>query len=188
MKLKVFSCGIMLLAVCTMLMVGCKKDEPETQQQQQQEETQTTAKPAVASVFYYTFSVTDSMRLVADFTISYYDQDGKLQTEKLEANNWEKTIKAGLPAKLGVHVDAALKADFDASKYTKVYRKKSYTASAYCLDEDGKKVGKVGSHTLNTGNYIPAEKMSKYFNDEFFLKSLYKYEADGTITELSEWE
>ena len=189
MKKKLF-CGIMLLSACTILMVSCKKDKDEPQTPEQTTTQQTTVQP-VGALLDYQFEVTDEMREVADFTISFYDKNGQLQTEQLTSNKWDTIIVTTLPAKLGVQVKAALKANFDATQYNTFRALKKYTYIAYAIDQNGKKIGTEPSFTNNTGTDMAADKIEGFFDkykDKAFLQVLYTFDEKGNKTFLSTWE
>jgi hypothetical protein len=67
---------------------------------------------------HYTFSVTEQMSQLCDYTITYYGIGGKLETEKATwtvANGlatWEKTVSnTTIPATFGLKVSANVKSD-----------------------------------------------------------------------------
>lgn len=183
MKKKLF-CGIMLLAACTMLMVGCKKENS-----QQQEPDQPTQAKLVAACLGYSFEVTDDMLSVADITVSYYDEKGQLQTEQLKTTSWSKTIQASLPAKLGVRVLAVLKENYNPADHEKVTVARSYSLSTYCLDENGKKVN-VKSDALSLSSTYAGDKIPAYFEKykDHLLQALYTVDAEGNFTYHEAWD
>jgi hypothetical protein len=172
--------SLVLLMTCAMLMVGCDK---ENSQQQEPEEV----KP-VAAVLEYAFEVTDSMRLVADFTISYYDNDGKLQTEQLKANKWSKTTKAALPAKLGVRVVGTVKESFNPDNFEKLTIRRAFADAVYCVDAKGNVVGgkETGSNTKTQA--IPGSGIREFFSKEHFFQTLYTVDAEGKKTYHKDWQ
>ena len=67
---------------------------------------------------HYTFSVTEQMSQLCDFTITYYGIGGKLETEKVTwavtngVATWEKTVSnTTFPATFGIKVSASVKSD-----------------------------------------------------------------------------
>lgn len=79
---------------------------------------------------HYTFSVTEQMSQLCDYTITYYGTSGKLETEKATwtvANGvatWEKTVgDTNIPATFGMKVSAKVKSDaqLEGVKITNVY-------------------------------------------------------------------
>lgn len=184
---KILFRGIMLLTACTMLMVGCKKDN--SQQQEPDQPTQPTKAKLVSAVLEYSLEVNDDMRLAADFTVSYFDANGQVQTEKLTSNSWSKTMNAALPAKLGVRVVAVQKEGFNPADYETMTMLKSYSTTTYCLDENGNKVGKeIGG--VSSSLTLAGEKVPAYFEkyQDYFLQTLYSVDADGNKTNLDEWK
>ena len=180
MKTKHF-CGLALLAISTMFMVACDKENPDTPDTP-------TVKAPVAVVFNYSFAVNDSMRLVADFGISYFDENGQLQNEQLAANSWEKKVTAKLPAKLGVRVVASVKEGVDFSAIEKLRILSKYSEVFYCVDEDGNKVGKTYTDGDSHAQPIRGEQITQYFSKDHFLQSLYTFDAAGEGTYHDDWK
>ena len=186
---KILFYGTVLFAACTMMMSCQSKNEPQNPDQPEQQDT-TTVKP-VAAVLQYRFEVTDAMREVADFTVSFYDQNGQLQTEQLTSNQWEKTTVAALPAKLGVQVNAALKADFDPSKYEVFTALKKIRYFAYVVDKDGKQVDDEVPYSNTNNTDMAGSEIETFFNrykEKAFLQTLYTFDEEGNKTYHSEWE
>lgn len=179
-----------LVCACT-IMVGCQpKNDPQTPTTPTDPATPTNPKPA-AAVLNYTFEVTDEMREVADFNISYYDNEGKLQTEKLASNKWNKIMQTALPGKLGVQIYTALKADFDSTKYDVLTILDRYNYNAYCVDAEGKEIEKGQDGYKNSTLPVVSGKIEGYINkysNKPFHQTLYSVDADGNFTYLSEWE
>ena len=186
---KVLFYSIALLTACTMMMSCQPKNEPQTPEEPEQKDT-TEVKP-IAAVLEYRFEVTDAMREVADFTVSFYDKDGQLQTEQLASNMWEKVIVAALPAKLGVQVNAALKADFDPSKYEVFTALKKFRYFAYVVDKDGKQVDEELPYSNTSNTDMAGNEIETYFNrykEKAFMQTLYTFDEEGNKTYHSEWE
>ena len=105
-------CSLVLLALSAFFMASCDTETPQTPDVPVIP-PDTTATPyvkkPVAAVFNCSFSITDSMAIVADFNIEYYDENGKIQTEQLKDKTWKKSVAATLPAKLGLRVTAKVK-------------------------------------------------------------------------------
>ena len=67
---------------------------------------------------HYTFSVTEQMSQLCDYTITYYGIGGKLETEKVKwavtngVATWEKTVSnTTFPATFGIKVSVSVKSD-----------------------------------------------------------------------------
>jgi hypothetical protein len=67
---------------------------------------------------HYTFSVTEQMSQLCDYTITYYGIGGKLETEKVTwavtngVATWEKTVSnTTFPATFGIKVSVSVKSD-----------------------------------------------------------------------------
>ena len=83
-------------------------------------------KPVAASM-NTSLSVGDDMLKYLDLTVDYYDANGKVQSEALTVNKWEKAIKANLPATLGVRLKAKLKDGVDPASIDLLTVKVSFT-------------------------------------------------------------
>jgi len=175
--------------VCIFTFSSCKKDanDPQTPEQSEQK---TTVKP-VAARMDYTLNVTDQMREVADINVSFYDKDGQLQTEQLTSNTWNKVMEAALPAKLGVQVKLALKADFDSTRYDVFTALRNYHYEAYCIDADGKKCDAGETGDINTPVPMASDKIEAFitkYSTKPLIQTLYTIDAEGNFTYHSEWE
>ena len=136
-------------------------------------------KPVAASM-NTVLSVGDDMLKYLDLTVDYYDANGKIQSEALTANKWEKTIKANLPATLGVRLKAKLKDGVDPAsielfnvKVSFTYGYNTLTANDGILDvfADG-----FGSSYNIKGSDIP-EWLSEKGNK--IEEILYNFDANG---------
>jgi hypothetical protein len=84
-------------------------------------------KPATVEM-NYSATVTDDMLAYFDISVEYYDSVGKIKTEAITSKEWKKTVKASLPAKLGIRTSAKIKEGKDPSSLQtmKVARGKGY--------------------------------------------------------------
>ena len=125
-------------------------------------------KPVAASL-NATLTAGDDLMKYFDLTVDYYDANGKLQSEPLKEAKWEKTIKASLPATLGVRLKAQLKDGVDPAKI---------------LDaNDGRVDGFAFSHG---GSYsIHGSDIPEWLKDEGqkIEEILYNFDASGKYTE-----
>ena len=139
----------------------------------------------VACCMEYLFSVTsqDLFKNV-DFTVEYYDAEGKVQSERMVNELWTDTIKAKLPGKLGARVKMKLKdganpASIDTFKISYTFR--IYT---YVLTADGKKK----TNHLESGmpsREIKGSKVPGWVEENPVIKEAsfgYSFDADGNYT------
>lgn len=186
MKMRHF-CSLALLAISAMFMIGCDKEEPVNPQTPDTPSTPT-AKAPVAVFFSYGFSVTDSMAMVANFAIEYYDENGKLQTEQLSGTSWQKQVTAKLPAKVGTRVTASVKEGVDLTAIDVIKIVRTYHNKRYLIDEDGNRVGlEMPGGNTNT-SYCTGVQLPDLLAKRAFLQSLYTYDAEGNETFHTEWE
>jgi hypothetical protein len=140
-------------------------------------------KPVAASM-KATLSVGDDLIKYFDLTIDYYDATGKLQSEPLKETKWEKTIKASLPATLGVRLKAQLKDGVDPTTIDLLSVKSSLAYDYQTLDAQDRILeffssSHAGSYSIH-GSDIP-----EWLNDEGkkIEQILYNFDANGKYSE-----
>ena len=141
-------------------------------------------KPVAASL-NVTLTVGDDLVKYFDLTVDYYDADGKLQSETLKEAKWEKTIKASLPATLGVRLKAIrLKDGVDPATIDLISVKSSLAYGYQILDaNDGRVDGFAFTHG---GSYsIHGSDIPEWLNDEGkkIEEILYTFDASGKYTQ-----
>lgn len=140
-------------------------------------------KPVAASL-NATLTAGDDLMKYFDLTVDYYDANGKLQSEPLKEAKWEKTIKASLPATLGVCLKAQLKDGVDPATIDLLSVKSSLSYDYKILDaNDGRVDGFAFSHG---GSYsIHGSDIPEWLKDEGqkIEEILYNFDASGKYTE-----
>lgn len=140
-------------------------------------------KPVAASL-NATLTAGDDLMKYFDLTVDYYDANGKLQSEPLKEAKWEKTIKASLPATLGVRLKAQLKDGVDPATIDLISVKSSLSYDYKILDaNDGRVDGFAFSHG---GSYsIHGSDIPEWLKDEGqkIEEILYNFDASGKYTE-----
>jgi len=136
----------------------------------------------------YVVETTQATLNIADVTVEYYDADGKIQSEALTGEKWQKSIQHKLPATAGIHLKAPLKAGFDAdnSEAVEISLTRSY---------DGYFVDAQGVRTILPVSQTEGEKIStksKRFPDWLtasnnILPVLYSFDGKGLYTN-GTWE
>ena len=104
----------------------------------------------VAAVMVYGFEVSDDMLAVLDMTVEYYDNNGKLQTEKITQKEWTKTVKAKLPVSLGACLKAQMKDGVDVNTIEKMKFLRGYECKAYSETATGSISGIEGCGSCST--------------------------------------
>ena len=140
-------------------------------------------KPVAASL-NATLTAGDDLMKYFDLTVDYYDANGKLQSESLKEAKWEKTIKASLPATLGVCLKAQLKDGVDPATIDLLSVKSSLSYDYKILDaNDGRVDGFAFTHG---GSYsIHGSDIPEWLKDEGqkIEEILYNFDASGKYTE-----
>ena len=135
----------------------------------------------VAAMMECSFEVSDDMLSVLDMTIEYYDNDGKLQTEKLTQKNWAKTVKAKLPASLGARLKAQMKDGVDVNSIGAVKFLRRYSYKGYPVNAAGEMVSNVQSGGSNSTVTLKGEDLHSVLSEEggVVVAFLYNFAENG---------
>ena len=142
----------------------------------------------VAALMNYEFETTQATLDVLDFTVEYYDSDGKIKNEPMKELKWKKSIQHKLPATVGVRLKVQLKDGFDVENSEEVEIKLTYGYDGYIIDATGgtKKLPAWDTHTISTNT-----KSKRFLNwladGNNFLPILYFIDAKGQYTS-GNWE
>ena len=108
---KFFLAALTVMCAMTTVLTACGSDNDDDNN------TPRTAEVKGISA-HYTFSVTEQMSQLCDYTITYYGIGGKLETEKVKwavtngVATWEKTVSnTTFPATFGIKVSVSVKSD-----------------------------------------------------------------------------
>jgi major membrane immunogen (membrane-anchored lipoprotein) len=140
-------------------------------------------KPVAASL-NATLTAGDDLMKYFDLTVDYYDANGKLQSEPLKEAKWEKTIKANLPATLGVCLKAQLKDGVDPATIDLLSVKSSLSYDYKILDAKDERVD--GFAFTHGGSYsIHGSDIPEWLNDEGkkIEEILYTFDSNGKYTQ-----
>ena len=140
-------------------------------------------KPVAASL-NATLTAGDDLMKYFDLTVDYYDANGKLQSEPLKEAKWEKTIKASLPATLGVRLKAQLKDGVDPATIDLISVSSSLAYGYQILDANDGRVD--GFSFTHGGSYsIHGSDIPEWLKDEKkkIEEILYNFDASGKYTE-----
>lgn len=164
--------------VMSSLMISCdeKKDEPTDPTDP------TVDTKAVGSLLAQKFFVSSELLQIADITVEYYDHEGNKQVEKMAKDTaWVKTVKAGLPSKLGYRVHIAKKAGVDFASLGKTPLTNGYKFEGGAINAAGAVVGlPLGNGSSFTPSYSGA-RIETWFDalPEYMLSILYEFDAAG---------
>jgi major membrane immunogen (membrane-anchored lipoprotein) len=143
---------------------------------------------AVAASMNAVLSVGDDMLNYFNLTIDYYDANGKIQSEPLKENKWEKTIKASLPATLGVRLKAQLKDGIDPTTIDLLSIKTSFTYGYNTLTaNDG--ILEVFADGHGSSYSIKGSDIPEWLDEDAnkIVQILYTFDASGKYSKGS-WE
>lgn len=183
MKFKFFNhvALMMCTVVLSVLMTSCKDkgNEPEP------------ILPNKASAAFMKFDFkagTETMK-VFDFTIDYYDNEGKVQTLVMADTAWTNTAKVAWPCKVGARVRISLKNGVDVNTIDKARIEYSYNYLRYSTNAKDEVLGEVDSKGSESESSIKGEKINAFLAEtDHIVQVLYSYDAEGKATSLNTWE
>ena len=170
-KMMMTFAAVFCCAITVSVFSACGDDDSE----------QKTDKPVACGVEYM-FSVTsqDLFKNV-NFTIEYYDAEGKVQSEQMVTELWTDTIQTKLPGKLGVRVKLQLKDGADPASMENFNISYFFRYQAYVLTADGKKK----TDDLNAAQpkrTIKGSDVPRWIEENPIIKAAsfgYSFDADG---------
>ena len=180
-----------LMVVCTLSMTaltscGDKDHNNPSDPTEEPEEPKAVAAMMSMSVYF-----TPKTLECFDISFDYLDENGENKNTKVNDSNWSLTVQTpGLPAKLGYHMNVAVKADLDRTKYDEF--EIDYYIATYngLIDQNGQKYGSNYGGEGSSGRRSSMENIDSFVNDFYAnhpLQSLHYYAADGAHTKMT-WE
>jgi len=164
---------VMCAIAMTTVFTSCSKDDDDNK-------TTDDNKPT-AAVMDYSLTVGDDMLNMLDLTVEYYDANGKVQSEQMTGKTWTKSVKAKLPATLGVRLKIQVKSSVNPATLEKFTESYSYNYSVYPVNASGKQLegGKAGASSLSLD--IPGSKLAEWAEDHAngLVEFLYVFDANG---------
>ena len=138
----------------------------------------------VAAVMDVTLSVGDDMFDKATLSVEYYDANGKVQTETLTKKDWTKSVKAKLPATLGMRLMVKSKDGIDYASLQKFTESYAYSCTVYPVNANGTALGGGKSGGTQVNLDIPGSKVAEWISDKSggILKILYTVDVNGQVT------
>ena len=107
------------------------------------------------------FAPSEDMLKYMDVTVEYYDASGSIQKETI-TEAWTKTVRAKIPAKLGIHVTIKLKDGVDVTKIEKATLGYKTNFTANNLNAAGETVGATKGNSISPSGVIPGDKIPTY--------------------------
>jgi len=140
----------------------------------------------VSANYTYTATIVPSMLDYVDVTVDYYDESGKVKTEKITDKEWKKSFTTKLPVTIAARLNLSLKSDIeDYTKFDYIRIESSIAAEGNLFNKAGGIVGgiiqKDGSNWLE----IPGENFEKFITElgSGYRKFFIEYDAAGKKTE-----
>ena len=139
----------------------------------------------VAAVLECSFEVSDDMLSVLDMAVEYYDNDGKLQTEKLTQKKWSKTVKAKLPASLGACLKAQLKDGVDVNTIDAIKLLRGYSCKGYSVTATGDMASNFKGNSNRSSITLKGEDLLSVLSEEggVLISYLYDFADNGKVVD-----
>lgn len=182
-KTMMAAAALMLLMMTAVALTGCGSDDADTGTPKPDDTT------PVAAVMDYSLTVGDDMLSLLNLTIEYYDADGKVQTEPLTQKSWKKSVRAKLPATLGVRLKMQLKDGADPANLAQFTAAYGYSYEGYAVSATDKVVGNVVSSGTDQTLAMQGDKVTTWMerHADGLVKFLYAFTANGQAVS-SSWQ
>ena len=175
-KLMMTIAAVLCCAMTTTVFTACGNDDDDDDNIKP-----TVVETPVAVLMDYELGTTQATLNILDLTVEYYDADGKIKNEPMKELQWKKSIQHKLPATVGLHMKAQLKAGFDpdGSEEVKISFERSF--NGYTLTATGDKTPISYNDTQATGVGTKSNKFSGWLTEESdnILPVLYIYDDKG---------
>lgn len=175
--------ALMLLMMTAVALTGCGSDDDDNNTPKPDDTT------PVAAVMDYSLTVGDDMLSLLNLTIEYYDADGKVQTEPLTQKSWKKSVRAKLPATLGVRLKMQLKDGADPASLAQFTAAYGYSYNGYAVSATDKVVGNVVNSGTDQTLAMQGDKVTTWMerHADGLVKFLYAFTANGQAVS-SSWQ
>ena len=143
MKTKMMTlAAVFCCALSSTMFTACGSDDDDNDNNNNNK-VQVDEKKPVAVVKEYKFDVSDDMLAMLDITVEYYDENCKLQTEKLTQKEWIKKVKvASVPAPAsGARLKAQVKDGVDVNTIGNKTSSYGYVCRSYLVNASDNEVG-----------------------------------------------
>ena len=132
------------------------------------------------------FKPSEDLLKYMDVTVEYYDASGSIQKETI-TGDWTKTVRARIPAKLGIHVTIKLKDGVDVSTIDKATMGYKTNFVANNLNAANEKVDPERREWPESSLVVPGNKIKEYV--ERHKDNLYSvlYVFDGNTIVDTSW-
>ena len=139
---------------------------------------------------YASFTVDAETLTYFDMTVEYFDEAGTLKSEPMTSKDWEKTIIAPLPAKVGARLKIALKEDTpldDNKEYTFAW---TFSRSCFIVNKSGQPLTPTTLSISSKGftkklGSIIKENVAKNYKDGVVYDLIYEVDSKGNLTKSS---
>ena len=171
----------MMCAMTTTVMTACSSSDDDG--------GKTSSNDPVAATMDYVLTTSNEMLDILDVTIEYYDENGKVQTEKMTNPEWKKTVRAKLPATLGARMKGQLKDGVDVTTIASFKASYGYSYMGYAVNANNQAVGAVQSNSSSSNLTMKGEKIPEFLNDKKagIVKFLFTFDTKGNSTSAS-WQ
>lgn len=172
----------MMCAMTTTVMTACSSSSDD-------DGGKTSSNDPVAATMDYVLTTSNEMLDILDVTIEYYDENGKVQTEKMTNPEWKKTVRAKLPATLGARMKGQLKDGVDVTTIASFKASYGYSYMGYAVNANNQAVGAVQSNSSSSNLTMKGEKIPEFLNDKKagIVKFLFTFDTKGNSTSAS-WQ
>lgn len=182
MKKSAFLAALICCAMTTVF-TSCDKDDDNKIKPETEDTT-----PA-AAVMNFSFNVGDDILGSFDVTVEYYNAEGKLQTEQMTQSEWEKSVKANLPVKLGARLKIQPKEGVNFENLERFTAAYGYSYSGHSVSANDKVTGNQIMGGTESNMTMKGDKVLTWHerHADGLVKFLYSFAADGQATS-SSWE
>jgi len=159
--------------VACLLLAGCGKDDvtPESAD----------APEPVAAWMEMSFHITPEMLSVLDITIYYHDAEGEIIQIPMANTSWVATVKAPLPAIMGMRVVATAKPGVSLSAEDVFTASYGYRYTGYSVSEDGSVAGVEVSGGTDSSLSMKGDKVSDWLgrHEDGLVHVIYCFDENG---------
>lgn len=137
---------------------------------------------------YASFTVDAETFTYFDMTVEYFDIAGNLKSEPMTSKDWEKTIIAPLPAKVGARLKIALKEDTPLDDNKKYNFDWIFSRTCFIVNKSGKCLDSSSSLTISSKGFtdklgsIIKENVAKNYPDGVLFDLVYEVDSQGKKT------
>ena len=182
-KLMMTIAAVLCCAMTTTVFTACGNDDDDDDNIKP-----TVVETPVAVLMDYELETTQATLNILDLTVEYYDADGKIKNEPMKELQWKKSIQHKLPATVGIHLKAPLKAGFDVDNSEAVEISLTNGYKGYFIDASNQKRNLPIAESHTTIISTKSKRFSNFLAESNnLLPFLYSFDAKGQYT-IGNWE